>query len=197
MSLPPDQSARRIVDGLNRSLAGRCDQTLSLRPEEEGDQAVARQIYADSRNDELAAVDWSVDQKQAFIEQQFSAQRHHYRQYYSGADFLMACRSGEPVGRLYLCLGREELRLMDIALLARWRRQGLGRAILSAVIELAETRSLDLTLHVEPGNPARLWYQRLGFQQVEQRGAYSFMRLPHSAMAECDLADGLQPKLIS
>ena len=109
----------------------------------------------------------------------------------------MVCRSGEPVGRLYLCLGREELRLMDIALLDGWRQQGLGRALLSAVIELAEARSLDLTLHVEPGNPARLWYQRLGFQQVEQRGVYCFMRLPHAAMAACDLADGFQPKLIS
>jgi ribosomal protein S18 acetylase RimI-like enzyme len=34
---------------------------------------------------------------------------------------------------------------------------------------------LQVTLHVEPNNPAQRLYQRLGFTLIEQRGVYDFL----------------------
>jgi ribosomal protein S18 acetylase RimI-like enzyme len=42
--------------------------------------------------------------------------------------------------------------------------------------EEARRDGLSITLHVEENNPARLWYERLGFVKLEARGVYWFMR---------------------
>ena len=73
-------------------------------------------------------------QKQAFIVQQFSAQRPIIGtvSIIREAHFLMVCRSGGPVGRLYLLPGAcIELRLIGLSSLLDGvaGQQGLGRAL--------------------------------------------------------------------
>lgn len=157
---------------------------LGLRPERESDVAFLQALYADTRAEELACVDWSQEQANQFIAQQFRAQRAHYCEHYPGAAFLVVEFGGEPVGRLYLHETDSELRLMDIILRPEQRGRGLGRELLRAVTERALRRELPITLHVEPFNPARDWYERIGFQRAEVRGVYWFMRLcPEDASA--------------
>ncbi len=156
---------------------------ISLRVERAGDVSFLEALYAGTRSDEMALVDWPADRKQAFLHQQFQAQRAHYREHYPQARFLIVLFEGRPIGRLYYASGREELRLMDIALLAAYRRCGHGRVLMRAVVGLALRDRLELSLHVEPFNPARDWYERLGFELVEERGVYLFMRLPADKLA--------------
>lgn len=53
---------------------------------------------------------------------------------------------------------------VSVGLVADARRQGIGTALLAALIEEARSRSLPaLSLSVEPDNPAMALYQRLGF----------------------------------
>lgn len=162
-------------------LAGACP-PLSLRPERESDTPFLQALYGSTRVDELARVDWSEAQAGRFVAQQFRAQRAHYRQHYPGAEFLVVECDGVPIGRLYLHLTHRELRLMDIILHPDWRERGLGRSLLLCVLDRALDADVPITLHVEPFNPARLWYERLGFGLVEERGVYWFMQLPVERM---------------
>lgn len=149
---------------------------LRLREEDELDLPLLRALYASTRADELARSGWPEAQQQAFVDQQFTAQRLQYRQHYTGAAFLVVERDGASIGRIYLHWGRDELRLMEITLLPEYRRQGIARVLLAQLIEWTQARRLAITLHVEPFNPAHAWYARLGFTTVEQRGVYHFMR---------------------
>ena len=156
---------------------------LSFRPVAERDWSLMAQVYADSRAEELAPVPWPQNQKDAFLLQQFEAQRRHYDTHYAGADLSVICMGSEGVGRVYVFRSSTEIRLMDIALLHPWRGQGLGRAMLAELLAEADLKGCAVSLHVEPQNPVLRLYVRLGFEQVEERGAYLFMRRAASVAA--------------
>ncbi|MCG6118726.1 MAG: GNAT family N-acetyltransferase [Aquimonas sp.] len=151
-------------------------QALRLRLEHEADLPLLQALYASTRSDELERSGWPKAQQQAFIQQQFSAQRSHYRQHYPGAAFLVIEHDGTGIGRLYLHWGREELRLMEITLSPERRGQGIAGRLMTQLIAWTEARAVPITLHVEPFNPAHAWYSRLGFRVIEQRGVYHFLR---------------------
>ena len=78
-------------------------QGFALRPETDDDVAFLIRLYASTREEELRQLlDWSADQKLAFLASQFHAQRHHYRTYITGCVFDILEQDGVPVGRLYL-----------------------------------------------------------------------------------------------
>jgi GNAT superfamily N-acetyltransferase len=64
---------------------------------------------------------------------------------------------------LYWCWLPAELRLIDIALLPPFQRQGLGSQLVLYLQQLAAAQSLPMSLHVAINNPAIALYQRLGF----------------------------------
>lgn len=149
---------------------------LRLREETAHDLELLQSLYASTRSEELALSGWPPAQQQAFIEQQFKAQRSHYHQHYAGAAFFVIEHAGTSIGRLYLHWGAEELRLMEITLLPAWRGRGIARQLMQQMIDWSAERALPITLHVEPFNPAHAWYRRLGFSTQEVRGVYHFMR---------------------
>jgi GNAT superfamily N-acetyltransferase len=187
MCAQPDPVDETRLTQIQQVLIRQAGPAFGLRPELPEDGDFSQRLYGVTRKAELARVNWPAAAKQAFIEQQFQAQYQHYRQHYPQALFLLVCHQDQPVGRLYLSPGKTELRLMDIILMPELRGQGLGRALLAAVLDWAISDGLDLSLHVEADNPARLWYQRLGFDEVELRGVYVFMRLVADAQAEAQL----------
>ncbi|GEM47081.1 GNAT family N-acetyltransferase [Deinococcus cellulosilyticus] len=148
-----------------------------LRPVTQQDYPLLFQVYASTRDD-VMQVGWTDEQKHTFLVQQFTAQDSQYREHYQGADFLVIELQGHPIGRLYLHRTRKEHRLMEVTLLPQYRNQGLGTALMHALMEQADAAGLPLTLHVEQFNPAYQMYLRLGFQDVEQRGMYMFMERP-------------------
>lgn len=151
-----------------------------LRPATEQDVPLLFQVYASTRDD-VHQVEWSMEQKHAFLVQQFTAQDSHYRQHYPGADFLVIELAGQPIGRLYLYRTSKEHRLMEVTLLPGYRNQGLGTALMNALMQQSDAAGLPMTLHVEQFNPAYRMYQRLGFQDVGMRGMYMFMERPVGA----------------
>ena len=149
--------------------------TTTLRPIREDDQPFLYRLYASTREDELAMVDWTPEQKQAFLAMQFKAQHTFYMQEFAGARFDIIEMDGEPIGRLYVDRRRDEIRIIDIALLPGYRRQGIGTRYLKEV--LAEGRDCDLPvrIHVEANNPAMGLYRRLGFRKIDTNGVYWLM----------------------
>jgi ribosomal protein S18 acetylase RimI-like enzyme len=156
----------------------------TLRPALAEDRELLFSVYASTRAEELTAVSWTAAEKDTFLRQQFAAQDAHYREHYTGADFLVIEAAGVPAGRLYVARWPREVRIMDIALLPAYRRRGLGTAILADLLAEATATGKTASIHVERHNPALRLYERLGFHTAADRGVYLLLeRSPAGAPA--------------
>ncbi len=149
---------------------------LALRPATERDREFLLEVYGSTRSDELALVDWSPGEKRTFLEAQFAAQDSYYREYYPGASFDVVLIDGRPAGRLYVDCWAEEIRIVDIALLAEHRERGIGSRLLASLMEEGAACGKSVTIHVGIFGRARSLYERLGFVPVEDRGVYVLMK---------------------
>jgi ribosomal protein S18 acetylase RimI-like enzyme len=149
---------------------------LTLREQTDDDTDFLFKLYIGIREAELLDIGWAPAEIQSFLEQQFAAQAHSYRQRYPEAGFQIVEYRGEPVGRLYLHRGANEYRIIDIALLAEFRNRKLGRHLIQTVQDLAAASSIPVGLHVEHLNPAVRLYQRLGFETMEDQGIHLYMQ---------------------
>ena len=149
---------------------------LQLRPINAADLPLLERVYASTRVEELAQTDWDETRKAAFLSFQFHAQHQHYTTHYRDAQFLAIEHSGAPVGRLYLHWRRDELRIVDIALLPAARRHGWGNALLTALMQRAASEGKGVSIHVEQMNPAMRLYQRLGFRRIGEHGIYHLLQ---------------------
>lgn len=145
---------------------------VTFRPIADADAPFLYEVYASTRQDELAPLDWTDAQKHEFLRMQFNAQHTYYQQHYASASFDVLLWKGEPVGRLYVLRADDEMHVIDIALLPPYRRQGIGGDILRSLIAEAGTTGLPVRIHVEKQNPALRLYERLGFALLEERGVY-------------------------
>jgi ribosomal protein S18 acetylase RimI-like enzyme len=133
-------------------------------------------VFASTRAEEVASTGWPEEMQRQFIAQQFDAQHRYYMQHYRDAEWLVIEQEGVGVGRLYVDIWAEEIRLIDISLLAEARGRGIGGAILSDLMISAREQSKPLTIHVEQSNPALRLYSRLGFEKVDEHGIYHLMK---------------------
>jgi GNAT superfamily N-acetyltransferase len=153
-------------------MAGEGDETLALRPIEVADLPFLERLYASTREEELAVVEWTPEAKEAFLRQQFEAQHRWYQEQYAGATFDVVLVGGAPAGRLYLARWEREHRIVDVSLLPEHRGRGTGERLLSRVLEEAEAAGKPVTIHVERMNRALSLYARLGFRLREDKGVY-------------------------
>ena len=155
---------------------------IAFRPITPEDTEFLYTVYAQTRTEELAIVDWTESQKDAFLRVQFDAQHQAYQETYRGGDFQVILRDGEPIGRLYLARWAREIRIVDIALLPEHRRAGIGSTILKDILAEGARSGKRVSIHVEMFNPALALYERLGFRKLREHGVYYFMEwLPESS----------------
>lgn len=145
---------------------------ISLRPVVDSDAAHLLGVYTATRLEELAATDWSDEQKAAFCRMQFEAQDAHYHSHYPTAERSVIIAGGTPAGRLYIDRWTHEIRIMEIALLPSFRGRGIGTKILTDLQNEAVEAGKLLSIHVERFNPALSLYARLGFTLAEDKGVY-------------------------
>jgi ribosomal protein S18 acetylase RimI-like enzyme len=153
----------------------RVQPVVSLRHTTAADRAFLYAVYASTRIDELAPLQWDEATVQTFLTMQFNAQDQHYRTSYDTPQFLIVVVDGQPAGRLYVARWPKELLLMEIALLPAYRNAGIGTALIMDLMEEARSTGRIMRLHVEPFNPALRLYQRLGFSKVSEAGVYWLM----------------------
>ena len=155
--------------------------SLALRPLRPGDEEALLAIFTSTREQERQQFGWSAQAWDAFIRQQFAAQHAQYMRAYTNPTFSLVLRGGEEgevAGRLYVDRTPEEIRIVDIALLTRHRRQGIGRLLLQALADESDASGIPLGLHVEKNHPILGYYQHLGFQVQADRGLYLYMQRP-------------------
>ena len=151
------------------------DPAVTLRGARDEDQAFFGGVYASAREQELAPLPWTPEQKAAFLAAQFAAQSAHYARHHAEARYAVIVVDGEPAGRLIVARGEQELCIVDIALLPPFRGRGIGTGLLHTLIAESEGSGRKLSIHVEANNPARTLYDRLGFRPTGEDGVYVAM----------------------
>ncbi len=148
---------------------------IKLRPIKPEDEEFLYQVYASTRQDEMAMVDWAKEQIENFLRMQFNAQHTYYQENYVGSGFDVILEGDTPVGRLYVAKWEKEIRIIDIALLPEFRRKGIGSMFLKDIMAEAAKENKPVSIHVEHYNPALSLYERLGFRQIDDTGVYFLM----------------------
>jgi len=152
------------------------DRGIALRPATSEDSAFMRDLYVAGRWEEMAAVGWPAQTVLDFLRDQYRLQTIHYDAHYADAIRLVVECDGLAAGRLLLLDTGSQLRLVDIGLMPDYRARGIGTLLVSWVQDIARDAGHGrASLHVEPNNPAKRLYARLGFQVTEPCGAYERM----------------------
>ena len=147
----------------------------TLRPITENDWEFVYRVYASTRQGEMDQVPWSPEEKENFLRFQFHAQKTYYDEHFADAEFSIIESEGEALGRLYIDRRKDEIRLVDIALLPEARGRGIGSELMADILAEGEAKNLLVRIHVEHNNPAMGLYKRLGFKKIEEQGVYWLM----------------------
>lgn len=125
-----------------------------------------RRLFCQYRAAEMSLLPWGIEQKQRFLDQQFSLQYHHFHTAYGDPQHLVLESSDAPVGLVYLAAAQTEtgvgLRLVHFMILSEYRGMGLGQALLAGLQAL----EMPLVLSVQSLNPAARLYRRMGFREA-------------------------------
>lgn len=157
--------------------------SVTLRPAADEDRSFILSVYASIREPELEASGLPREQWGAFVEHQFQAQSHAYAAY-KDTSFEIVLVDREPAGRLIVARWPEELRVVDIALLPKFRGRGIGEGLMRSLLEEADERGVKASIHVERFNPAQHLYTRLGFRMVSETGVYLLLERPPRTQAK-------------
>ncbi len=155
---------------------------LTLRSVAPSDEAFLFQLYASTRNEELDAWGWDMDQRESFLKQQFSAQRQSYLVQFVQADDRIIMKGARAVGRMMVLRGQSEFRLIDITLLPEFRNTGIGTGLLRDFLAEAVKAGKPLRLQVLKTNPAVRLYTRLQFAIVGHDELYLQMEAGKSPL---------------
>ena len=149
---------------------------VELRPVSEEDDQFLLSVYASTRKEELAQVEWAEGQKEMFLRWQFDLQRSEYSSRFPDAAYHVIVVDGSCAGRIWVGTDDEQIRLLDIALLPEFQNRGVGTVLLHRLIEQAEQarKALRHMVFVLNNNADR-FYERLGFVVIEDLGAYKHM----------------------
>ncbi len=151
-------------------------QKITLRPITTADHPFLEELYASTRREEVAQTPWNEAEKANFLQWQFEAQHKHYMEHYAQAQFDVILKGKRPIGRLYVDRWQDEIRIVDIALLPKYRGHGIGSKFLKSLMAEAQQAQVPLSIHVEQNNLALRLYERLGFEHVDTNGVYHLMR---------------------
>lgn len=143
---------------------------VTFRPVVPGDQHFLFQLYASSRELEMAQVPWTEAEKQAFLEMQFRAQIQSYASMYPQAAHLVICDGPQPVGRLYIDRSGDRFRILDITIAPAYRNRGIGSEVLSRFLNEATDSGKPANIYVETFNPSVRLFTRLGFRPIQEDG---------------------------
>jgi len=150
--------------------------TVELRPVSESDNDFLLAIYASTREDELAQVEWVEGQKEVFLRWQLDLQRKEYETRFPDADYRVIVVDQQPAGRIWVGTDDQQIRLLDIALLPQFQNRGVGTALVQRLKIFAENEGKALRHMVFVlNNNAERFYERLGFKKIEDFGAYKHM----------------------
>jgi ribosomal protein S18 acetylase RimI-like enzyme len=148
---------------------------LTLRPEQSADEPLLLDLYATTRQEELALTNWDAATRAAFVSLQFKAMRQGYANMFPHGQFSIVMLGDLGVGRMVVNRAGHEIRLVDMVLAPNVRCHGIGSRLVHTLQTEARQAGKPLSLHVLKGNRAARFYERLGFSYSGDAGLYHEM----------------------
>lgn len=149
---------------------------LTLRRVGPGDEEFLVALYASTREEELAQVEWAEGQKDQFLRWQYGLQRSEYQTRFPDADYYIVLMDNQAAGRIWIGRDHQQIRLLDIALLPGFQNRGIGTILIRRLIdEASQTNKFLRHMVFVLNNDAHRFYERLGFAVIEDLGAYKHM----------------------
>jgi ribosomal protein S18 acetylase RimI-like enzyme len=149
---------------------------VTLRPVQDSDNEFLMKVYGSTREQELAQVPWTAEQKQQFVRMQYEAQKSHYAARNPQASHEIICLEGTDSGRLYLDRTGEKFHILDITLLPEHRNRGAGSFLMGQIMAEAKEAGKQVSIYVETFNPSLRLFQRLGFTPIQQEGFHLLLQ---------------------
>ncbi|MFN0112652.1 MAG: GNAT family N-acetyltransferase [Blastocatellia bacterium] len=142
---------------------------IKLRPAVAEDEDFLVAVYGSTREQELAMVPWTAEQKEAFVRSQLTAQLRHYQTEYPNAEYSIILFEDQPVGRLYVDRRATEVRIMDITLLPAFRGKGISSPLIRRLKDEASAVAKELSINLDKLSlsQSHLVFERLGFKAVD------------------------------
>ena len=92
----------------------------------------------------------------------------------AGYDCWVVAHGENVIGYAILMVALDEAHLLNFSVASEWQNQGIGRAFLAHVVQVAREAGAQIVyLEVRPSNvAARHLYRKMGFQQIAIRPEY-------------------------
>ena len=124
----------------------------------------------------MAMVPWNEDEKQSFLNMQFTAQTTDYESRFPDSEHSIIVADGEDAGRIWIDRRPDEIRLLDITVLPKFRNGGVGKLMLEQLQAEATASATALRHSVFNTNQDALQlYERMDFVVVEDFETYVLM----------------------
>jgi ribosomal protein S18 acetylase RimI-like enzyme len=149
---------------------------IQKRPIKSEDHPFLYEVFCSTRPDVMEA-QLSPDEMERFLRMQFQAQHNYYQEAFPDAQYcvLVGGDDREAIGRLYVDHRANEVKILDIALLPKYRCQGIGSAIVQEVLEQAHADGKPVRIHVELNGREIQFYERLGFVKIGEIPSHQLM----------------------
>jgi ribosomal protein S18 acetylase RimI-like enzyme len=99
-------------------------------------------------------------------------QRRYFDEHFDPRRHQVVVVDGADAGFLSFERRGDHVYLGNVALLPAYQRRGIGAAIVQHVIEQANAAGLPVRLQVLRSNPARRFYERLGFESCGETATH-------------------------
>lgn len=147
---------------------------IVIREAGSDDPVFFEKLYLATRRNEFAGLGWNEDQIRMLLKMQFDAQTQGYRAQFPDLRKFVIEANETAVGRLLLT---DEIRVVDIALMAASRNLGIGSFVLNCLLDKAVGENKDVFLQVlKTNDAARGLYERFKFETIGEDDLYLTMR---------------------
>jgi len=145
---------------------------LSLRPVRTDDEGFLFRVYSSTRADEISKLPWNDNQRNSFMQMQFTAQCTDYSRRFPDGEHQIIILEDQCAGRLYIARNKDEIRILDIALLPEYRNKGIGKSIIEGLTREASETHRPIRIYVERNNRALNLFECIGFMVVQDIGTH-------------------------
>jgi GNAT superfamily N-acetyltransferase len=139
---------------------------LTVRPASPADEEALFAVFVSSREREMGPMMLPPEMKERMLRLQYDGQLGTYAHTYPDARIWVLEMEGRMAGRLVLEYRRDEIWVVDIAILPGHRNGGIGGGMLRRLMAQSEASGRILRGSVTPYNPARELYRRLGVREL-------------------------------
>lgn len=126
------------------------------------------EVFKECRSDLSWVTGFSETEKNQYLKTQFELEKTQFVTFYPKAEYYMVIKDNKCIGRLYIDYGENDIRILEIGLIEKYRNRGIGRSIIKNIIAKASEHNKSVSLQVSWFNEKALkLYEELGFFVVE------------------------------